>query len=166
MFREKRRANQGISEDVSKNILEKGITGVLGVIGDEGYPYTVPLNYVYHEGKIYFHSATEGHKLDAIRENDKVSFTVIERDDVVSERLTTLYRSVIIFGRARILETEKEINRAAEILGLKYNDDIDYLKESIESWKGKLSCVEIEIEHISGKESGDLAKHRRRLEDI
>ena len=74
MFRSMRRGRQSLPPNVCREILEKGVSGVLAVSGDDGYPYAVPLNYVYDDGCLYFHSANVGHKIDAIRENPKVSF--------------------------------------------------------------------------------------------
>lgn len=160
MFREMRRKKQQLSGEETIEILKSGKTGILGVMGDEGYPYTVPVNYVYEDGKIFFHGAKAGHKFDAIRSCDKVSFCVIEKDDVVAEELTAYFRSAVAFGRARILEKEEEIFHAAEILGLKYYDDKEFVEKEIRSeWKA-LSCVEIEIEHVTGKEAIELTNMR------
>ena len=103
MFRAMRRARQQMISEDALAIMEKGRTGVLAVAGDDGYPYAVPLNYVWHEYKIYFHCATAGHKLDAIQSCDKVSLCVVDRDQVDAEKFTTLYRSCVAFGRARVL---------------------------------------------------------------
>ena len=84
-------------------VLRKGTSGVLAVSGDDGYPYAVPLSYVYDDGRLFFHCAPSGHKLDAIAGNEKASFCVIDQDHVVPEEYTTYYRSVIAFGRARVL---------------------------------------------------------------
>ncbi len=149
MFRNMRRFKQQLSEAETTAVLERGKTGVLGVCGDQGYPYTIPLNYVYGDGKIYIHSAKTGHKLDAIRQCSKVSFCVIDKDDILAEKLTTSYRSVILFGKARILEHDKDIYRAAH--GLKYNQDIQAVQKEIEREWEKLCCVEIVIEHMTGK---------------
>ena len=89
MFRKMRRFNQQISLSESIEILEKGKTGVLAVLGDNGYPYAVPLNYVYENGKIYFHCAKAGHKISAMQNCEKVSFCVIDKDDVSAEEITT-----------------------------------------------------------------------------
>lgn len=161
MFRSMRRGRQQLSEAEAAEILRTAKTGVLGVIGDEGYPYTVPVNFVYTEGKIYFHGAKAGHKFDAMKRNDKVSFCVIEKDDVVKEEFTTYFRSVILFGRVRILETEEELYHAAEVLGLKYNSDPEAVKQAIaKEWAG-LSCMEITIEHMTGKEAIELTRMRK-----
>ena len=99
-FRKMRRFKQQLSEQATEEVLRRGDTAVLGVINANGYPYTVPVNYLYAKGRIYFHCAKQGEKLDAIRQNDKVSLCVIDQDDIQPEKLTTFYRSVIVFGRS------------------------------------------------------------------
>ena len=103
MFREMRRKKQALPPEECAEILRRGTSGVLAVLGDGGYPYAVPLSYVYDGEKIFFHCAKSGHKLDAIRQNSKVSFCVIDQDQIVPEEYTTYFRSVIVFGTARIL---------------------------------------------------------------
>ena len=88
-FRDMRRKRQQLSEAESIGILQKATSGTLALLGDNGYPYAVPISYVYHEGKLYFHSALSGHKVDAIRQCDKASFCVIELDDVQPKKYTT-----------------------------------------------------------------------------
>ncbi|HAM15386.1 MAG TPA: 5-nitroimidazole antibiotic resistance protein [Eggerthellaceae bacterium] len=159
MFRTMRRHKQQLSEEESIAVLERGKTGVLAVIGDEGYPYTVPINYVYYDGKIYLHSAKTGHKIDAIRANDKVSFCVIDADDVVPEEYSTNFRSVMAFGRARILEDEDQKLAPLRRLGDKYNPGQDAaLDAEVARSMRFLHMIEIEIEHLSGKQSKELAK--------
>lgn len=153
MFRKIRRIKQQLTKQESIEILENGQTGILGVIGDDHYPYTVPVNYVYADGKLYIHGAKTGHKQDAVRQCNKVSFCVIAKDEVDAPKLTTNFRSVILFGKAKILENEKEIFRAAELLGLKYNHDKKLVDREIQNNWETLSCIEIEIEHMSGKKS-------------
>ena len=91
MFRTMRRFKQQLPDAETEQILEEGKTGVLGVIGDDGYPYTVPMNYLYKDGKIVFHGAKQGHKYDAMKNCDKVSFTVIAVDEVIPELVTNRY---------------------------------------------------------------------------
>lgn len=153
MFRKMRRFKQQLPDDEAVQILENGKTGVLAVLGDEGYPYTVPINYVYTDGKIYIHCANSGHKLDAIRACDKVSFCVIAQDDVVPEKLATRYRSAIAFCRARVLDEDEEKRAAAMALGLKYYDNSDVVEEEIKIYMKALTCVELTIEHLTGKRS-------------
>ncbi|MBQ6540703.1 MAG: pyridoxamine 5'-phosphate oxidase family protein [Oscillospiraceae bacterium] len=161
MFREMRRFRQQLSDEETAAILEKGKTGILGVIGDGGYPYTVPVNYVYSGGKIYFHGAKAGHKFDAMSANDKVSFCVIDKDDVVAEELTTYFRSAVAFGRVRILTDESEIIEAARILGLKYYNVPEAVDSEIRRDIARLCCFEITIEHLTGKEAIELTRQRK-----
>ena len=124
----------------------------MAVIGDEGYPYTVPMNYVYADGKIYMHSALSGHKIDALRANDKVSFCVIDADDVVPQDYSTNFRSVIAFGRVRILEDESERLAATRLLGDKYNpNQPEALEAEIAHAFKRMHMIELEIEHLTGK---------------
>jgi len=108
-FRPMRRNRQQLDENTCLKILENNTAGVLAVSGDEGYPYAVPLSYVYADGALYFHCAKAGHKTDAIRKYDKVSFCVVDQDEIVPERYTTYFRSVIVFGRARVMENPGEV---------------------------------------------------------
>ena len=161
-FRKMRRIKQQLSETEVIEILERGSEGVLGVIGNEGYPYTVPVNYLYRDGKIIFHGAKAGHKFDSMKENNKVSFCVIDKDDVVGEELTTYYSSVIAFGRVRILEDREEKIESVKALSLKYTDNIDKINASIEKEFPALACFEIEIEHLTGKEGMGLLRQRNK----
>ena len=108
MFREMRRFKQALSKEDCIKILEGQNTGVLAVNGDDGYPYAVPMSYIYADGKIYFHSAKSGHKNDAIMRNPKVSFCVTETDVILPKDFTSSFRSVIAFGEARIFESDEE----------------------------------------------------------
>ena len=98
MFREMRRKNQLLTKEEAEKILENGTSGTLALLGDEGYPYCVPISYVYNNNKIYFHSAKSGHKIDAVKNCDKASFCVIDKDEVKPQEYTTYFRSVIAFG--------------------------------------------------------------------
>ncbi|HPO04432.1 MAG TPA: pyridoxamine 5'-phosphate oxidase family protein [Bacillota bacterium] len=157
MFREMRRSKQLLPKEESVKILESCPTGILAVNGDDGYPYTVPVNYIYEDGKLLFHCAYEGHKIDAIKRDDKVSFCVIEKDEVIAEDFDTDYRSVIVFGRARILADDDE--RMAALKGLidKYSKGYEEKgqKEIAEFWDS-VALVEISIEHMTGKCGDEL----------
>ena len=170
MFRQMRRKGQQIGREECAEILRRARTGVLGVIGDDGYPYTVPLNFVYREGAdgglgtIGFHCARTGHKIDAMRAESKVSFCVIDRDEVMPRERTTKFASVIAFGRARFLEGEDALRAAANALGAKYSAGFEplYMAETEEAIRaGKLCCVEIDIEHMTGKIGKELLKERQ-----
>ena len=174
MIREMRRKGQQISTQECMEILQRAKAGVLGLHGDDGYPYTVPLNFVYTPpaekdqaglGTIGFHCAVVGHKIDAIRANDKVSFTVIDRDEIMPKERTTKYCSVIAFGRARILDGEENLRRAANAVGAKYSAGYEdlYLAETEDTIRrGTLCCVEITIDHMTGKIGKELLMERKR----
>ncbi len=138
-------------------------SGTLALLGDNGYPYAVPMSYVYADGKIYFHSAKTGHKVDAIRQHDKVSFCVIAADDVHPSEFTTYFRSVIVFGTARILEDDKEKVEVLRKLGERYSPgDEAHLSDEIRRGLEHLLIIEINIDHMTGKEAIELVRSRNR----
>jgi len=100
MFHKMRRKVQQLSQEETEAVLLRCSAGVLALTGDKAFPYAVPLSYVYDGAHIYFHSATEGHKIDAIQRNPNASFAVIDQDEVIPEKYTTAYRSVVVFGSA------------------------------------------------------------------
>lgn len=160
MFREMRRKGQLLSHQESLDILANKTAGVLALLGDDGYPYAVPISYVYDQSRIYFHSAKEGHKVDAIRKCAKASFCVIDQDNVVSEEYTTYYKSVIAFGTVRVLEDEMEIRKAIEKLAVKYYpEDCEVNRDrTIDRAWNSLCVIEFSIEHLTGKEAKELVK--------
>lgn len=161
MFREMRRKKQLLSIEETIGILERCTSGVLAVYGDDGYPYAVPLSYTYKDDKILFHCATVGHKIDGIKTNDKVSFCVIEKDEVVPEEFLTLYSSVIAFGKARVLTDDLEKREALIELGKKYSPGLDKEteKEINDSWE-TVCLVEMKIEHVTGKVARKIAEKK------
>ena len=162
MFREMRRKNQALSREETEAVLRRGTSGVLAVAGDNGYPYAVPLSYVYEEGKLYFHCARAGHKLDAVRREPKASFCVIDQDQVVPEEYTTYFRSAIAFGTVRELTDEEEKRRAIELLALKYapEDGPEAWQQAIDrEWK-PLCMLEMALDHVTGKEAKELRKKK------
>lgn len=160
MFREMRRKKQVLSLEENIAVLNRGTSGVLAVSGDGGYPYAVPLSYVYHDNTLFFHCAKTGHKLDAIARNEKVSFCVIDKDDVVSAEYTSYFRSVIVFGRARVLTDDAERRQALKILAQKYSaDQGDSRHEQvIDKEFGAVCLLALTIEHMSGKEAIELVR--------
>lgn len=163
MFREMRRKRQQLSMERVEEILDKGITGTLAVAGDDGYPYTIPLNYVYENGFIYFHCARSGHKLDAIRRDNKVSFCVINKEQIIPEEFTAYFRSVIVFGRATEVEEDGEKLRIMRLLNGKYAPGLAEAgeKEIKREWN-ILGVVKIQVEHMTGKEAIELTKMRQK----
>ena len=161
MFREMRRKKQVLSLEENIQVLNRGTSGVLAVSGDDGYPYAVPLSYVYHDNKIFFHCAKTGHKLDAIARNEKVSFCVVDKDQVVPEKYTTHFRSVVVFGKARILDNEDEKRNALEILAARYSPDHEQGRlQEIEKGLSLVCMIELTIEHMTGKEAVELVKEK------
>lgn len=152
---------QLLKEDDLQAVMERCSAGTLACIGDEGYPYSVPLSYVYHHGKIYYHSAKLGHKMDAIKANPKVSFSVIDEDTIVSAEYTTYFRSAIAFGTARITEGDERIE-GFKALVEKYSGDQpeDAKIKEIMGCTGAL-IIAIDVEHITGKEAIEYVKAKR-----
>ena len=163
MFREMRRKKQALSEKDCAAVLNRGTSGVLALLGEEGYPYAVPLSYVYDGEKLYFHSAKSGHKLDAVRSNPKASFCVIDQDQIIPEEYTTYFRSVIAFGTVRIVEEEEEKRSAIEKLALKYapEDTAENRRNAIDREWAPLCMLEMTVDHLAGKEAIELVRERK-----
>lgn len=174
-FRPMRRIRQQLPVEEAVRILQSATAGVLAVSGDNGYPYAVPVSYAYADGKIYFHSALRGHKIDAIHRNPKVSFCVIDKDEVKPQQFTTYFRSVIAFGTARIVEDEAEKMGALRLLAARYSDDniasgmpdkviglplSEPAEKEIAQGFNRLLMVEITIEHLTAKEAIELVRQK------
>lgn len=152
MFRAMRKNSRQESLETAEQILKQGRYGVLSVQGDEGYPYGVPVNYVYDHGKLYFHCALEGHKLDSIEKNPKVSFCVVGKEQVWQEKFTTCYESAIAFGTAKQLHDKDHKRQILIKLIEKYCADFlekgqAYAEKSLD----ETGIVEITIEHLTAK---------------
>ena len=162
MFREMRRKKQQLTPEEAAALLESATSGVLSVAGDDGYPYGVPLSYVYAKNTLYFHSALQGHKIDAVRACDKACFTVIAGDDIIPESYTTAFRSVIAFGRVRIVEDENDRELAARLLGKRYapHESEESLAAELSSGMPRMHVLAFHIEHITGKEAIELTRQR------
>ena len=160
MFQVRSRSRQALSWQETEEILRRGTSGVLALAGAEGYPYAVPLSYVYTQGILYFHCAKVGHKLESIRRCEKASFCVVDRDEIKPEAYTTYYRSAIAFGRVRILESEEEKRRAIEQLSQKYHpmDTPAHRKAVIDREYAPLCMVAFTVEHMTGKQAIELTK--------
>ena len=156
-FRAMRRKRQQLSEEKSIGILQKSTAGTLALLGDNGYPYAVPISYVYADGKLYFHSALSGHKIDAIRNSDKASFCVIDQDEVHPEKYTTYFRSVIAFGRIHIIEDAQEKLETARLLGDRYNpNQEEALQKEMEKGLSRMVMIRFDIEHLTGKQAIEM----------
>ena len=159
MTRPMRRIRQQLEQAACEEVLNRCTSGVLALSGDEGWPYAVPLSYVWAEGKLIFHGAKEGHKLDAMRREPRASFCVVDADEIVPERYTTHYRSVICFGRMRVVEEPEEMRRLTMLLGEKYWPG--HSKEGAAEIDGAMSrlCVFVmDVEEMTGKQAIELMK--------
>ncbi len=163
-FRKMRRFRQELSKTECETILTNATSGTLALLGDNGYPYAVPLSHVYVNGRLYFHSAVTGHKIDAIMKCDKASFCVIAADDVQPSKFTTYFKSVIAFGRIRIADVEEERLYAATLLGEKFNPgDREGLQKELDRFLSHMLVLRMDIEYMSGKEAIELKNKRRDL---
>ena len=153
MFREMRLEANMTTYEEAEEMLNKAANGVLAVDGDDGYPYAVPLSFAYKNGKIYFHSTSENsHKIESIRKNPKVSFCVITQDNIIPEAFNTLYRSVVVFGKARVLTDAEEMKQGIMTIIQKYSGGyIEEGKAYMDAESGNFCVVEISIEHMTGK---------------
>jgi len=150
MFRTMRRWKQQLTEEECIEVLEHEPRGVLSVHGEDGYPYGIPINFVYDGGKIYFHGAKQGHKIDALKKDNKVSFTVMDHGYLESNKLGLNVKSVVVFGRIRFVDDREETIREARKLGLKY-DPADFVESELKAKANVIQVLELSIDHMTGK---------------
>lgn len=154
MFRELVRKNKQLSMEDCIALLNSEKRGVLSVLGDEGYPYGTPMNHFYNaeDGKIYFHCGTQtSHRLDALRKCDKVSYCVYDKGYRKPGEWPLNVKSVIIFGRIRMLDdTEKIVDITAK-LSRRFTQDEEYIRKEIAQHAHRTLLLELTPEHICGK---------------
>ncbi|GAA0123330.1 MAG: pyridoxamine 5'-phosphate oxidase family protein [Clostridium argentinense] len=152
MFKEMRRINNAMSDKEIFELVERGNEGTLGTIGENNYPYCTTLNYVYYNNAIYFHSAPVGHKIDNIKFNNKVCFSIVDNIEVISKAFTTKYENVIIFGKAESIENEDEKKAVLLKFIEKYSSNfMDEGKKYVNASFSKTNIIKINIDHITGK---------------
>lgn len=154
MFREMRRKDKQMNESEAWERLNEASHGILSVNGENDYPFGVPVSYSVVDKEIMIHGSFKGHKMDSIKGNDKVSFTVVLKDEIVGEKFTTEFASIVVFGRARIVEEEEKKDRGLFSLIEKYSQG--FLEEGRKyiDRAGKGTClIAVEVEHITGKRS-------------
>ena len=153
MFREMLRKKQQLSDGECVEILKQEPRGVLSVIGDDDYPYGMPLNHYYCEadGKLYFHSGKKGHKIDAITRRDKASFCVYDQGFRREGEWALNIRSVIVFGRIEIVTDPEKICEIARLLSYKYTNDEKYIEDEIKKSGPRTFMFALVPEHITGK---------------
>jgi nitroimidazol reductase NimA-like FMN-containing flavoprotein (pyridoxamine 5'-phosphate oxidase superfamily) len=161
MFREMRRGKQILSMEDTIAVMDRCTNGVLACLGDENYPYAVPLSYVYFKDKIYFHSAKVGHKIDAITKYPKVSFSVIDEDTVVSKEYTTYFRSVLAFGKTRIVEDDERLEAFMALVRKYSGDQPEEAQRKEIAGCTQAYIIAIDIEHITGKEAIEYVKAKK-----
>ena len=153
MFRKMRRIAQQTSELDAINVLLKDKRGVLSLIGDDGYPYGLPINYYYNDknNKIYFHGAKEGHKIDSIKKNNKACFTVYTQKDKQDGEWFYRLTSVICFGHINFINDLNLTEELCREIGNKYFPSTEYTKQEIKESLHHVQILEFEIEHMTGK---------------
>lgn len=151
MFRKMRRKNRELSYEECIDILTNEPRGVLALLGDYDYPYTVPMSHVYVDGKIYFHGAQTGHKHDAAEKYDKVSYCVMDKGIKAEDSWWYTFRSVVVFGRIRILTDRDEKIEKLTHLGDKFFPTHEETVDEISRLLDKTEVFEITIDHMTGK---------------
>lgn len=153
MFRQMRRFKQQLENEECISILKNQPRGVLSLIGDDGYPYGLPITHFYddRDGKIYFHGAKVGHKIDAIKNCDKASFCVYDQGYRKEGEWALNIKSVIAFGRIKLVDDIKKAEEICSDLVRKFTDDEEYLRKELESALAHVQCLEFTIEHMTGK---------------
>lgn len=154
MFRPLRRNKQQLTQEECVSILKNEVRGVLSVLGDDEYPYGLPINYLFSEdeNKIYFHGSREGHKIDSIKKHDKVSFCVYSNGKQAEGKLGLDYKSVIVFGRIKPVEDREKTINICRKLSSQFNFGQDYIEEEIKKFANFVMCLELTPEHICGKQ--------------
>ena len=155
MFREMARIKKQLPKEECIELLTKELRGVLSVLGDDDYPYGIPMDHWYCEenGKLYFHCAKTGHKLDAVRKHDKVSYCVYDQGFRKEGDWALNIRSVVVFCRARIVDdSEDELKRKIAVcLCRKFTSDEAYLQKELTNAMPRAAFLELTIEHMTGK---------------
>lgn len=151
MFRSMRRIKQQLSDEECIKILNEEPRGILSVLGEDDYPYGLPLDFIYHDNKIIFHSAMEGHMYDSIKKHDKVSFCVLDRGKKVENEWYYVFNSVILFGKVKTVTDGKERLADIRLLGNRYFPSEDYTEDEIRKAFERVHVFELNIEHMTGK---------------
>ena len=153
MFRELARKKQALSREECLQILTEEKRGVLSVSGDDGYPYGVPMDHYYcpEDGKIYFHSGNAGHKLDAMRRQEKISYCVLDRGRRKEGDWALTFRSVVVFGRAEFVEDREKIYEICRRLSRKFLSDEDAIEDEVRRAGPRTVLFALVPEHMTGK---------------
>jgi nitroimidazol reductase NimA-like FMN-containing flavoprotein (pyridoxamine 5'-phosphate oxidase superfamily) len=151
-FRDIRRADRALTKDQAREILARAEHGVLATVGADGWPYAVPVNHVLSENVLYIHCALEGHKLENIAHEERVSFCAVAGATVLPAKLSTLYESAVVFGRAALVTDPTEKRRALELLAVRFCGALSPEAEKAIATSGsRTAVVRIRLEQIAGK---------------
>ncbi|MCD8024711.1 MAG: pyridoxamine 5'-phosphate oxidase family protein [Candidatus Gastranaerophilales bacterium] len=153
MFRPMRRIKQQLSQEECDKVLNSELRGVLSVLGDNDYPYGIPIDFLYskEENKIYFHGSSKGHKIDSILKHNKVSFSCYDKGTRTESKTGLDFKSVIAFGRIKIVEDREKTVKICRKLAERFNFDKKHVEDEIKKYANFVTCLELNIEHITGK---------------
>ncbi len=153
MFRTMRRFRQQISGEECIRILREEKRGILSVHGEDGYPYGIPMNHWYNpeDGKLYFHGAKTGHKIDAIAKDNRVSYCVHDAGYRKEGEWALNISSVVVFGRISLITDEEKAKMICENLCRKFTDDEEYIQKELQNALPRVQCLELTIDHMTGK---------------
>lgn len=153
MFRKMRRFKQQITDEECIAVLKAETRGVLSMLGEDGHPYGIPMNHWYCEadGKLYFHGAKEGHKIDAIQKCSKVCYTVFDKGYRKDGEWALNVKSVVVFGRISIVSDEEKTKEICTALCRKFTDDEAYINKELDTSLSRVQCLELTPEHMTGK---------------
>ena len=153
MFRELVRKNKAMPLDECIELLKNENRGVLSVLGDDDYPYGMPMNHFYNEddGNVYFHCGNVGHRLDALKKHNKVSFCVFDKGSEIEGDWALKVQSVVVFGKIEFVEDVELIKDIVTRLCHKFTNDEEYIKKEIDMHLHRTLLMRLRVEHITGK---------------
>lgn len=152
-FRDLLRIKQKLSMEECIRLLKTEKRGVLSVNGFNGYPYGMPMNHWYHDadGVLYFHCGKKGHRLDALQHSDRVSFCVVDQGNAMPGEWALNFKSVIVFGRMKLVDDPEQIAFVSEQLSRKFTDDEQYIQNEIRRFASQTLLLVLTPEYICGK---------------
>lgn len=150
---EMRRKDRLLTHEETIEVLEKSEYGILSTIGKDNAPYGVPINFVYVDGVVYFHCAmANGYKINNITNNSNVCFTVVNDVCLQPEKLSTKYKSAILFGKISIVEDIEEKKKGLKALIKKLSPDyIPLGMDCIMKNTDKTRILKMEVVEMTGK---------------
>lgn len=153
-----RRSAQQMTQETCMQVLQRGTSGVLSLLDAQGHPYGVPLSYAWVDGVLVFHGALEGKKLECMRQNPCASFCVVDCDEVVPEKYTTAYRSVIVRGQMEVVEDKARAHALCMALAMRFFPDAQAAEAEYRRYEGHLCIMVLKPEEITGKMGLELLK--------